>query len=104
MNGSFERRNPECSFGYIPFDNLNEALTIKEIQLDAFSWGKCPRKCGKSVQFSNRIEQCYKCGQLIRAVDGKFSHELHDNEVEIKAILDQLKKPNKKSWQFWKRI
>lgn len=95
-------RNQECAFGYIPFENIEEALSIKEIQLDAFAWGKCPRKCGKSLQFSNRIEQCYKCGQLIKAIDGKFSHELHNNETEINTILDQLKKPNKKSWQFWK--
>lgn len=95
-------RNTECSFGYIPFEDLSDALSIKEIQLDATAWGKCPRKCGKSQHFSNRIEQCYKCGQLIQAIDGKFCHELSDNESEIAAILEQLKKPKKKPWLFWR--
>ena len=95
-------KNPECAFGYIPFESRDEALTIKEIQLDAFAWGKCPRGCGKSIHFNNRIEQCYKCGQLIKAVNGKFSHELNNNENEVSEILSKLKKSDRKIWQFWK--
>jgi hypothetical protein len=95
-------RNPECSFGYIPFEDLAEALSIKEIQLDAFAWGRCPRNCGNSLQFTNRIEQCYKCGQLIKAIDGKFNHVLKENESEIVDVINQLNKSKKSFWRFWK--
>jgi ribosomal protein S27AE len=81
---------PHCGEVALPFSSKEDAKRIDEVPLDAFSWGKCTR-CRQSKQFTNRLEQCQRCGRLLRAIS-RHNTELQENAEAIEiAVADWLK-------------
>lgn len=81
---------PHCAYVAMPFSSKEDAKRVEEVPLDAFSWGKCPR-CWKSMQFTNRLEQCQRCGRLLRATS-RHSLELEENAEVMEAAVVQWMK------------
>jgi hypothetical protein len=83
--------NQECSFVWEPFETSELAYTIRPLKLDAFAWGTCPR-CRRSRCFTNKIEQCHRCGQLM--IEDGSSHPLAliDNVSDVHTFLEQIRR------------
>ena len=76
---------PQCGCVTMPFTSQQDAGRIEEVQLDAFSWGKCAR-CRGAMQFTNRVQQCQQCGRLLRA-SSRHTLALRENAEEVAAVL-----------------
>jgi hypothetical protein len=92
----------DCNFVSRPFASVNEARCIAEVPLSAFAWGTCPR-CRLGLDFVNQIEQCSRCGQLLRGFSDRHSLELKDNAEEITKLLSELfSTAGRKGTPWWK--
>jgi hypothetical protein len=78
---------PRCAYIAMPFSSKEDAARVEVAHLDAFSWGSCPR-CRQSKLFTNRIEQCQRCGRLLKATS-RHELELHDNTQSIDVAIAQ---------------
>lgn len=94
-------RNIDCGFAYYPFPSASESYKILDISLDDFAWGRCSRviethkssgSCNSSIKFTNKVEQCRRCGQLLRAIDGRVAHDLFDNQNEMEQAVRLLRR------------
>ena len=80
---------PSCGFVAWSFRTVSEARSIRGCPLDAFAWGRCPR-CRKSREFTYRIEQCFRCGQLLEGDPGRHTLTLIANKGEVASLLASL--------------
>jgi hypothetical protein len=81
--------NRGCGFVAHPFASVPEAKSTVQVPLDAFAWGRCPR-CRRAVGFVNQIEQCSRCGQLLRGTSNRHALELTDNSKQIARLVSDL--------------
>ncbi|GEM_PF-4369891 len=79
----------ECGFVARPFASVPEAKSIAPVPLDAFAWGTCPR-CRKATAFANHVEQCSRCGQLLRGTSNRHKLELADNSEQVARLVSDL--------------
>ncbi len=79
---------PHCGVVSRPFATMADALTLENAPLDAFGWGRCPR-CQWSRQFTSVVEQCHRCGRLLKA-GSSHALSLADNVAEVERILRSL--------------
>jgi hypothetical protein len=77
---------PSCGFVSWPFKSAAEATQFAAVPLDAFKWGHCPR-CRLPKELSHVIEQCTRCGQLLRGDGSKHKIGLIDNEGFVRSLL-----------------
>lgn len=80
---------PSCGFVAQPFRTLEEAIRRTRVPLDAFAWGRCPR-CRRAREFTYRVEQCFRCGQLLEACSDRHKLVLIDDNDEISSLLASL--------------
>jgi hypothetical protein len=80
---------PSCGFVAMPFRSLIEAKTIQKAHLDAWAFGNCTR-CRKPREFTQLVEQCFHCGQILEGDPGRYTLNLADNRPEIIALLKSL--------------
>lgn len=93
-------RDPECHFGTIPFETAKEAFSIAKVHVDDTGWGRCPR-CQREKTFSNLIEQCFTCGQLMEA-DGQYIARLVDNRERAQSLISRIQRQHSSRWwKFW---
>lgn len=79
-----------CGFTSWPFKSLSEALQIATVPLDAFGYGRCIR-CRASREFSNLVEQCFRCGKLLRGDGTRHKLKLKDNAIEVANLTCRIK-------------
>ena len=79
-----------CGFISWPFNSKSEALQIATVPLDAFGYGRCIR-CRASREFINLVEQCFRCGKLLRGDGTRHKLEQKDNATEVANITCRIK-------------
>lgn len=78
-----------CGFISWPFNSRSEALQIATVPLDAFRYGRCIR-CRASREFNNLVEQCFRCGKLLRGDGTRHKLKQKDNANEVANIICRI--------------
>jgi hypothetical protein len=95
------RHCPVCRYIFEPFLDRADAQDIVPIPGDAFQHGRCSR-CRASFAFSRRVQQCPRCGRLLRISGGRHEPwDMPDNEAEIRERLATL---TPKAQPLWRRL
>jgi hypothetical protein len=76
---------PHCGYIAMPFNTKQDAARPEVVSLDAFSGGRCSR-CRQSMQFTKRLEQCQRCGNLLKATS-RHNLELEENAALVEAAV-----------------
>jgi hypothetical protein len=101
VSKGLRRHCPVCSYIFEPFLDPADAQAIVPIPGDAFRYGQCPR-CMASFAFSRRVQQCLRCGRLLRISGGRHEPwDMPDNEA---AIRQRLATVALKPQPLWRRL
>ena len=67
------------------FESETDAMRTEAVPLDAWGHGRCPR-CRRNRAFARRVEQCLRCGRLMRGEPGRHAVALQENEGELHVL------------------
>jgi hypothetical protein len=79
-----------CGFTSWPFKSRAEALQIAIVPLDAFGFGYCIR-CRASRESTHLVEQCFRCGKLLRGDGTRHKLKLKDNAIDVANLIGRFK-------------